>query len=130
MVGLADPRIARLDMAGKRLGAPGHQKYDGAYVLSREPDYLVLSAAVLLQLNGPDGAPYREPERVPAAALQPLFRRDFPYLPGDAEIYASGRFIPEYECWIVPIERDQSVVLFKRADKIDLLTGRPRDSPG
>jgi hypothetical protein len=55
------------------------------------------------------------------SALLPLFQRDFGYLPGDAEIYASDRFTKEYECWIIPVMEHQSFVLFKRKGKADRL---------
>ncbi|MDH3700895.1 MAG: hypothetical protein OEU46_06245 [Alphaproteobacteria bacterium] len=48
MLGLNDAVIARRDIPAIRLRRqhwPGHNKGDGAYVLSRRPDYIILAAA-------------------------------------------------------------------------------------
>jgi hypothetical protein len=44
--GLTEPHIARAEVDGMGKGLPGHEKADGAYVLSREPD-LVFPKVVL-----------------------------------------------------------------------------------
>lgn len=38
--GLTEPHIARTEVSGMGKGLPGHEKADGAYVLSREPDLI------------------------------------------------------------------------------------------
>jgi hypothetical protein len=121
MVGLTDRHIARLEMTGKRLGAPGHRKYDGAYILARKPDYILLSNAVLLTLSDQDGRPIRETTRFPPETFLPLFQRDFAFLPGDAEIFGSEAFAADYECWVIPIGKEH-LILFKRADTRDFLS--------
>lgn len=48
MLGLNDPVIARREVPEFRLRRqhwPGHNKGDGAYILSRRPDYIILAAA-------------------------------------------------------------------------------------
>jgi hypothetical protein len=48
MLGLNDPHIARRVIIKKQLpwqSVPGHLKGDGIYVLSREPDYIIVGSA-------------------------------------------------------------------------------------
>jgi hypothetical protein len=44
MLGLADKHIARRILPGVGKGRPGHEKGDGAYVLSRKPDIILMGA--------------------------------------------------------------------------------------
>jgi hypothetical protein len=76
MLGLTDARIARLD-PDPRYYYPGHQRHDAAYVLSREPDLLMLA-------NGPptsgvgDGFPWERVRIYERDVLEDeRFRRDY-----------------------------------------------------
>jgi hypothetical protein len=46
MLGLTDARIAHRRLPGHGRGWTGHEKYDGAYVLSRQPDYVQFASAL------------------------------------------------------------------------------------
>jgi hypothetical protein len=65
MMGMNDVHIAHREIPQFGRGRPGHEKGDGAYVLSRRPDYIIF--------NGGLGSQY-------------------PYMPGDKEIYANPGF--------------------------------------
>lgn len=46
MLGATDAHIAHREMPGMGSGWPGHEKYDGNYVLLREPDYIQLGSSL------------------------------------------------------------------------------------
>ncbi len=46
MLGATDAHIAHRRMPDMGLGWPGHEKYDGSYVLLREPDYIQLGSSL------------------------------------------------------------------------------------
>jgi hypothetical protein len=48
MLGITDPRVASRKITRRLLPSqlmPGHEKGDGAYVLSRKPDFVILGGA-------------------------------------------------------------------------------------
>ncbi len=56
MLGINDPHIAKRKIDSFRLNnqhVPGHSKGDGAYVLSREPDYIILGPAKGISIRVP-----------------------------------------------------------------------------
>ena len=56
MLGLNDPHIAKRKIDSLRLNnqyVPGHAKGDGAYVLSQEPDYIILGPAKGISIRVP-----------------------------------------------------------------------------
>ncbi len=56
MLGLNDPHIARRKIVKRKLpwqSVPGHLKGDGLYVLSREPDYIIVGPANGTEIDNP-----------------------------------------------------------------------------
>ncbi len=83
MLGLNDAQIARRPVAALQLPwqqVPGHAKGDGAYVLSREPDYIILGPS--------EGQP--SPGRLPVPVEMPWFLSDL-------EMSLAPRFAARYE---------------------------------
>ena len=100
MLGLNDEHIAHRRMQLGR-GAIGHEKYDAQYVLSRQPDVILL------------GLPVLAPRRIRPEELDYWFGRWFPYLPGDKQLYESDRFRRDYALVSVKIG-DRHFVFFLR----------------
>jgi hypothetical protein len=102
MLGLNDEHIAHLDIELGR-GALSHEKHDGAYVLSREPDVILLGLPVLVH------RPLRSP-----AELEKWFGQWFAFLPGDREIFYSETFRAHYAPFSVPVDKTGWLTLFVR----------------
>jgi hypothetical protein len=103
MLGLVDDHIAHSPI---RLGsgAIGHEKHDGAYVLSRRPAIILLGLPTLLQRP-------IAPDQLDAWMAQWL-----PFLPGDGEIYFDEGFRRDYEPVCAKVGDRGYVVLFARRD--------------
>jgi hypothetical protein len=83
MLGLTDKHIARVPEApaeGRRYSRAGHEKGDGAYVLSRSPDYILMGNVAVF--------PYPLDERTMAAKL---------VLKSEHELWESAEFHRRYE---------------------------------
>ena len=100
MLGLNDEHIAH---HRQRLGqgAIGHEKHDANYVLSRQPDVILLGLPVLAK------------RRIESGELEHWFGRWFPYLPGDRELFYSENFRRTYTPVSVAIG-DRYLVFFNR----------------
>ena len=92
MLGLTDAKIARLE-PDTRYYYPGHQKHDAAYVLSREPDLLMLA-------NGPPTSGFGN--RFPWNLVR-IYERD---------VLEDERFRRDYRLIHVAIDAKTSVGLF------------------
>ena len=79
MLGLNDEHIAHVDVEGMGGGRAGHEKGDGAYVLSRRPDYVLLGNVAVLPrpilLGEFEGKLVRRSEH--ELWFHPEFRRDY-----------------------------------------------------
>jgi len=77
--GLTEPRIARTTIEGMGKGLPGHEKADGAYVLSRKPD--LIFPKVVLTEEPPDrgtlGELFMGSRAERQIWLHPAFSRDY-----------------------------------------------------
>ena len=96
MLGLTDRHIAHAGQ--RRLGTPGHESHDGAYVLDREPDLILV------------GIPRASRRRIDAAeAFRPAF-------PSDRDLASDDRLQRDYALrhWTLPDGRH--VALFARRD--------------
>jgi arabinofuranosyltransferase len=69
MLGLCDEHIAHVDAPAMGLGLAGHEKADGAYVLSRAPDLVIFGAA-----QGRRAPIFRSDHQL---AAQPAFRERY-----------------------------------------------------
>jgi hypothetical protein len=103
MLGLTDEHIAHAPIP-LGTGAIGHEKHDGAYVLSRRPAIVLLGLPRLLHAPLP-------PDKLDAWMAQWL-----PYLPGDGEIYRDPGFRRDYEPTVAKIGDRGYLVLFARRD--------------
>ena len=105
MMGLTDAHIARAP--GKALGIAGHESHDGAYVLDRRPDIIIL------------GMPRVVKERNPAWDTG---RQGYP---SDTDIRQDPRFAQQYALQYLDLEDGRwSPVFVRRGFVID----RPGDS--
>jgi arabinofuranosyltransferase len=96
MLGLNDARIAHRHVTKIELPwqtVPGHMKGDGAYVLSRAPDFIILGPA--------EGAPADEPRATNTLA---------PWFLSDLEISRDPRFWERYELEQVRVGRNGETV--------------------
>lgn len=93
MLGLCDAHIAHRQMPRMGRGAPGHEKGDGKYVLSRNPAYIQLSSTF--------------------GARQPRT------LPGDHELYKDPEFHRRYEFRSYRLPSGRTLNLYKRRDVAD-----------
>ena len=98
MLGLNDRHIARV-RPDRRYYYPGHHRHDAGYVLSRQPDLVMLA-------NGPV---VREPTDFPWRAVRE-YERDLAHHP---------RFRAEYRLIHVPLEPPYFVQLFARRDFLE-----------
>lgn len=105
MLGLNDRHIARV-RPDRRYYYPGHHRHDAGYVLSRQPDLVMLA-------NGPV---VREPRDFPWTAVR-QYERDLAHHP---------RFRAEYRLIHVPLEPPYFVQLFARRDFLE----KAGDLPG
>jgi arabinofuranosyltransferase len=102
MLGLNDIHIARTEVENPGMGRAGHEKGDGKYVLSREPEFILLGNVAVL--------PYRLDEKTIANRLS---------LKSEHELWANPEFHKRYE--MVCVQVDPSSVLryfvfYKRVD--------------
>jgi arabinofuranosyltransferase len=79
MLGLNDVHIAHHHQT-LGLGVIGHEKHDAKYVLSRQPDIILL------------GLPVLSSRRLTPSEFEPWFARWFPFLPGDRKLFYSENF--------------------------------------
>ena len=79
MLGLNDEHIAHREVEGMGGGQPGHEKGDGAYVLERDPDYILFGSVL--------------------GSLQPQYL-------SDREMFAMPEFLERYEFREVPVQLD------------------------
>lgn len=98
MLGLNDRHIARV-RPDRRYYYPGHHRHDAGYVLSRQPDLVMLA-------NGPV---VREPMDFPWPSVRE-YERDLAHHP---------RFRAEYRLIHVPLEPPYFVQLFARRDFLE-----------
>ncbi len=94
ILGLTDRHIAHRRMAFTQ-GYAGHEKHDGAYILSRRPDYLLLG-----NVNVTD-----QPLRAP---MRPFTR--------ELDIFQSPVFQTQYVPVYLELPGGRYLNLFKRAD--------------
>ena len=87
MLGLNDTHIAHLKVPSLGTGQGGHEKHDGDYVLSRQPDYI---------LFGPS----------PGYAS--------PGFPGDLEIYRNPIFREQYKFEVHRLSRGEVLMVYHR----------------
>jgi hypothetical protein len=109
MLGLNDAHIAHREVAMGR-GAIGHEKHDGAYVLSRQPD------VVLLGLPQFTDGPLRTGEQL-RAQVQVFFAT----LPGDKKIFLDPGFRTDYAPRSVEVLPGKWLTLFIRKDRLAAL---------
>jgi hypothetical protein len=84
MVGLTDRTIARAPVADAGAGWAGHEKHDGAYVLSRRPDLLLLGNVYV------DASPTLPPGVFPPHAVSSILARE-------QDVVSDPRFTRDYE---------------------------------
>jgi hypothetical protein len=94
MMGLTDAHIARAP--GKIVGIAGHESHDGAYVLDRKPDIIILG--------------------MPRAVTDPNPTWDFgrPGYPSDSDIRRDPRFAKEYEVRYLSLADGRWAPMFAR----------------
>ncbi|MGH7150360.1 MAG: hypothetical protein ACREIU_06670, partial [Planctomycetota bacterium] len=95
MLGLTDRHIARRP-ASSMPGLKGHQKFDGAYVLSRRPDVVILANTITIPPGDPDGE------------IRPL--------PWERDIWEDPAFGRDYERVVFPVPGGFPLVCFRRRD--------------
>jgi hypothetical protein len=94
MLGLTDRHIARAP--GRSLGTPGHESHDGAYVLDREPDLILV------------GIPRASQRRINAdEAFRPAF-------PSDRDLALEPRLLRDYALGHWTLRDGRHVALFVR----------------
>jgi hypothetical protein len=100
MLGLVDPVIARREVGPARLPLqqlPGHGKGDGAYVLSRRPDYVVIGPATGCDPATGQVVPWflSDLELLESAEFRRLYRQRTVFIPLDPEEVAY--YVPFHE---------------------------------
>ena len=84
MLGLNDPVIARRNPVPRRTpwqDRPGHAKGDGAYVLARRPDFIILGGA--FGVDAEDGLFLGDVELAESPAFRDCYRREDHSFPAD-----------------------------------------------
>jgi hypothetical protein len=94
LMGITDRHIAHKQMVFQE-GYAGHEKHDGAYILSRRPDYLFLGNVDVTDQ--------------PRVGFIPPFSREL-------DIYQNPIFQREYEMISLPLARGKYVNCFKRRE--------------
>lgn len=109
MLGLADAHIARAP--GKAIGTPGHESHDGAYVLDREPDLVLVG--------------------IPRASATPLsLEQAFaPSFPSDRDLLEDPRFERDYAFRHLELPDGRYVAAFLRRDGVLGAGGAPPRLP-
>ena len=103
MLGLNDSRIAHRQMPRMGRGMPGHEKADGAYVLSLEPDYILLGSAL--------------------GQKKPAFMAGF-------EIVGQRAFKQHYRLKVIPLPSGKNLTVYARMAESSPGTGKaPRRGP-
>lgn len=92
MLGLTDNHIAHRELADMGQGSAGHEKGDGAYVLSRKPDVIQFASSL--------------------GALEPMFR-------SGKEMVNLPEFYSSYEPRIIGLPNGKDVVLYFRKRDIE-----------
>jgi hypothetical protein len=87
MLGMNDVRIAHREVPSIGKGWPGHEKGDGAYVLSRQPDYIILDGSL---------------------------GSNRPHFPGDREIYENPGFKRWYSFKAYRLDSGRQLSIFER----------------
>ena len=103
MVGLTDRTIARAKVAAMGAGWAGHEKHDGAYVLSRRPELLLLGNVYV------DPNPSLPPGRFPAHDVPAIYERE-------RDVVEDPRFLREYELRSLPVASGLWLHYFARRD--------------
>lgn len=91
MLGLNDAHIARREMDSMGRGSAGHEKGDGAYVLSRKPDIIILGSS--------------------SGAIGPM-------MPGDRELTEHPEFREMYERQIHSVFAGRDFIIYVRKDTL------------
>jgi arabinofuranosyltransferase len=93
--GLTEPRIARKKTAGMGRGLAGHEKADGAYVISRKPD--LIFPKVILRENPPGREDFADLFTGSRAEMEiwsaPLFRESY----SPVTVRLAGGYLTYYE---------------------------------
>ncbi len=87
MLGLTDKHIARRSVENMGQGSAGHEKGDGRYVLSREPDVIQLGSSL--------------------GSIKPMFR-------SGVELFAIEEFHQEYEPEVVALPNGKDLIFYRR----------------
>jgi hypothetical protein len=90
MVGLTDRTVARAKVAGMGAGWAGHEKHDGAYVLSRRPDILLLGNVYV------DASPVLPPGQFPPHTVPAILARE-------QDVVTHPAFEADYELRHMPV---------------------------
>ncbi len=97
MLGMNDSHIAHREIPDLGAGVPGHEKGDGAYVLSRRPDYILFDSAV--------GS--RQPRQ-----------------PSDREIFRTPEFARDYKFHVFRLPGGQALNIYVRKSDAEAPAGR------
>lgn len=103
MLGLNDVHIAHAPLVLGHL-APGHEKHDGRYVLSRRPDVVLV------------GLPVLEDRPVGPDSIEQAVAKWFPFLPGDEELVNAPGFHEGYSPMSVRVADRGWLLVFVRRD--------------
>jgi arabinofuranosyltransferase len=103
MVGLTDRTIARAKVVSMGAGWAGHEKHDGAYVLSRRPEILLLGNVYV------DPNPVLPPGRFPPFDAPAIFARE-------RDVVEDPRFGRDYELRSLPVAPGLWLHYFARRD--------------
>ena len=105
MLGLTDRHIAHLEIELGH-GPAGHEKHDAEYVLSREPDIIIIGLPVLVS----------RPPAGDAELLEYLHRRS-EHIPGDRALLASRELAERYRPWVAHIG-GRYLIVFARDERV------------
>jgi arabinofuranosyltransferase len=103
MVGLTDRTIARARVADMGAGWAGHEKHDGAYVLSRRPDILLLGNVYV------DSRPAVPPGQFPPHTVPSILARE-------EDVVTQPAFARDYELRDLPVAPGLWLHYFARKD--------------
>jgi hypothetical protein len=103
MVGLTDRTVARAKVAGMGAGWAGHEKHDGAYVVSRRPEIILLGNVYV------DDRPELPPGEFPPHAVPAILARE-------QDVVAHPDFQRDYELRHMPVAPGLWLHYFARRD--------------